>query len=110
VNRNRKSSQRLWKLDASNPSKRKQSRHGCEIKSKSRSLKQSNEAQEPCAVKVARTVPWGGKRRKASTYPDRYPRDVTEEEWGQLAALIPPARRGGCQRTVNIRAVLNGLL
>jgi transposase len=40
----------------------------------------------------------------------RYPRDVTEEEWGQLAALIPPARRGGCQRTVNIREVLNGLL
>ena len=40
----------------------------------------------------------------------RYPSDVTAEEWGQLAALIPPARRGGCQRTVNIRAVLNGLL
>jgi transposase len=40
----------------------------------------------------------------------RYPSDVTEEEWGQLAALIPPARRGGCQRTVNIREVLNGLL
>ena len=35
---------------------------------------------------------------------------MTEEEWGQLAALIPPARRGGCQRTVNIREVLNGLL
>jgi transposase len=40
----------------------------------------------------------------------RYPSDVTEEEWGQLAALIPPARRGGCKRTVDIRAVLNGLL
>jgi transposase len=40
----------------------------------------------------------------------RYPSDVTEEEWGQLAALIPPARRGGCPRTVNIREVLNGLL
>ena len=40
----------------------------------------------------------------------RYPSDVTEEEWGQLAALIPPARRGGCKRTVNIREVLNGLL
>jgi transposase len=39
----------------------------------------------------------------------RYPSDVTEEEWGQLAALIPPARRGGCQRTVKIREVLNGL-
>ena len=40
----------------------------------------------------------------------RYPSDVTEEEWGQLAALIPPARRGGCPRMVNIREVLNGLL
>jgi transposase len=40
----------------------------------------------------------------------RYPSDVTEEEWGQLAALIPPARRGGGKRTVNIREVLNGLL
>jgi transposase len=40
----------------------------------------------------------------------RYPSDVTEEEWRQLAALIPPARRGGGKRTVNIREVLNGLL
>jgi transposase len=40
----------------------------------------------------------------------RYPSDVTEEEWGQIAALIPPARRGGRQRTVNSREVVNGLL
>jgi transposase len=40
----------------------------------------------------------------------RYPSDVTAEEWEQLAALIPPARRGGCKRTVDIREVLNGLL
>jgi transposase len=40
----------------------------------------------------------------------RYPSEVTEEEWGQLAALSPPARRGGCRRRVNIREVLNGLL
>lgn len=40
----------------------------------------------------------------------RSPSDVTEEEWGQLAARIPPARRGGRKRTVNIREVLNGLL
>jgi len=30
----------------------------------------SNEAQEPCAVKVARTVPRGGKCRETPTYPD----------------------------------------
>lgn len=40
----------------------------------------------------------------------RYPSDTTEEEWTEMAALIPPARRGGRKRTVNIREVLNGLL
>ena len=27
----------------------------------------------------------------------RYPSDVTEEEWAEIAPLIPPARRGGRQ-------------
>ena len=40
----------------------------------------------------------------------RYPSDTTEEEWIELAPQIPPARRGGRKRTVNIREVLNGLL
>jgi transposase len=40
----------------------------------------------------------------------RYPSDVTDEEWAEIAPLIPPARRGGRKRTVEIRAVLNGLL
>jgi len=40
----------------------------------------------------------------------RYPSDVTEEEWTQIAPLIPPARRGGRKRSVNIREVFNGLL
>lgn len=40
----------------------------------------------------------------------RYPSDVTDEEWAVIAPLIPPARRGGRKRTVNIRAVFNGLL
>lgn len=40
----------------------------------------------------------------------RYPSDVTDEEWAEIAPLIPPARRGGCKRTVNIREVFNGLL
>ena len=39
----------------------------------------------------------------------RYPSDVTEEEWGEIVPLIPPARRGGRKRTVNIREVFNGL-
>ena len=40
----------------------------------------------------------------------RYPSDVTEEEWVMIAPLIPPARRGGRKRTVDIRAVFNGVL
>lgn len=40
----------------------------------------------------------------------RYPSDTTDEEWTEMAPLIPPARRGGRKRTVNIREVLNGLL
>jgi transposase len=40
----------------------------------------------------------------------RYPSDTTDEEWAEMALRIPPARRGGRKRTVNIREVLNGLL
>lgn len=40
----------------------------------------------------------------------RYPSDLTEEEWVYIAPLIPPAKRGGRKRSVNVREVLNGLL
>ena len=40
----------------------------------------------------------------------RYPSEATDEEWTEVAPLIPPARRGGRKRTVNIREVFNGLL
>jgi transposase len=40
----------------------------------------------------------------------RYPSDITEEEWAEIVSLIPPARRGGRKRSVNIREVFNGLL
>ena len=40
----------------------------------------------------------------------RYPSDMTEEEWAVDCARIPPARRGGRKRTVNIREVFNGVL
>ena len=31
----------------------------------------------------------------------RYPSDLTDEEWSQVAPLIPPAKRGGNKRTVD---------
>ena len=39
----------------------------------------------------------------------RYDSDLTDEEWALVAPLIPPPKRGGGKRTVNIREVLNAL-
>ena len=40
----------------------------------------------------------------------RYPSDLTDEEWGLVAPLIPAAKRGGGKRSVNLRAVVDGLM
>ena len=40
----------------------------------------------------------------------RYASDLTDAEWALVAPMIPPARRGGRPRDVNVREVLNGLL
>lgn len=40
----------------------------------------------------------------------RYPSDLTDEEWAYVEALIPPAKRGGHRRTVDVREVVNGLM
>ena len=40
----------------------------------------------------------------------RYPSDLTDEEWAHVAPLIPPAKRGGNKRTVDVREVVNGLM
>ena len=40
----------------------------------------------------------------------RYPSDLTDEEWSHVAPFIPPAKRGGNKRTVNVREVVNGLM
>jgi transposase len=40
----------------------------------------------------------------------RYPSDVTEEEWALISPLIPPAKKGGNKRTVDVRAVVNGVM
>ena len=37
----------------------------------------------------------------------RYPSDLTENEWKLIEPLIPPAKRGGDKRTVNIREVVS---
>src|SRR6476469_7585551 len=40
----------------------------------------------------------------------RYPSDLTDAEWTLVEPFIPPAKRGGRRRTVDVREVLNGLL
>ncbi len=40
----------------------------------------------------------------------RYPSDLTGDEWTLVAPLIPPAKRGGNKRTVDMREVVNGLM
>ena len=40
----------------------------------------------------------------------RYPSDLTDEEWALTGPLVPPAKRGGNRRTVNVREVINGLM
>jgi transposase len=40
----------------------------------------------------------------------RYPSDLTDEEWAVIKPLIPPSKRGGRRRSVDVREVVNGLL
>jgi len=40
----------------------------------------------------------------------RYPSDLTDEEWSYVAPHIPPAKRGGNKRHVDVREVMNGIL
>jgi transposase len=49
-------------------------------------------------------------RRRHNRSGLRYTHDLTEEEWGLVAPLIPPAKPGGNKRTVVIREVLNGVM
>jgi transposase len=40
----------------------------------------------------------------------RYPSDLTDAEWAQIKPLIPPAKRGGGKRRVDMRQVVNGVM
>jgi transposase len=54
---------------------------------------------------------WTAEQRQAhERHGLRYPSDLTDAEWALVEPFIPPAKRGGRQRTVEVRAVLNGIL
>ncbi len=40
----------------------------------------------------------------------RYPSDLTDDEWALVEALIPPAKRGGNKRHIDVREVMNGIM
>jgi transposase len=40
----------------------------------------------------------------------RYPSDLTDDEWALVGPQIPRAKRGGNKRSVDERAVMNGLM
>ena len=40
----------------------------------------------------------------------RYPSDLTDLEWEEIEPLIPPPKRGGGKRTVDMREVVNGVM
>lgn len=53
---------------------------------------------------------WTPEHRQAARRVDlRYDSDLTDEEWALIAPLIPPARRGGRKRGVNVREILNAI-
>ena len=39
----------------------------------------------------------------------RYPSDLSDAEWCHIAGLIPPGKRGGGKRRVDLREVMNGI-
>jgi transposase len=48
-------------------------------------------------------------RRSADRNYLRYPNDLTDAEWALIAPLIPPAKRGGRRREIDVREVLNAI-
>ena len=48
-------------------------------------------------------------RRTADRRGLRYPSDLTEAEWALVVPFVPPARRGGRKREVNVREVINAI-
>src|SRR4029077_17643192 len=53
---------------------------------------------------------WTAKHRRfAARKGLRYPSDLTDGEWALVEPMIPPAKRGGRRREVNVREVLNAI-
>lgn len=62
-----------------------------------------------------RIIDWGAEmwkpehRRAAERVGLRYPSDLTDAEWTLVKPMIPPGKRSGRRREVNVREVLNAI-
>ena len=55
-------------------------------------------------------MPWTETDRlKYKRKTDRYPSDVTDEEWEVIKPMVPPARPGGRPRRTDMREVINAI-
>jgi transposase len=67
----------------------------------------------PCAAPESSTggaEMWKPEHRRAAVrHGLRYPSDLTDAEWVLVEPMIPPAKRGGRRREVNVREVLNAI-
>ncbi len=54
---------------------------------------------------------WSGEdRQRYGRRGLRYPSDLSDAEWALIEPHIPPAKRGGRRREVDVREVLQGVL
>ena len=61
----------------------------------------------PCAAPIGEVPMWTIKNRPRYNRDKlRYPSDLTDAEWAYVEPLIPPAKRGGGKRRVDMRDVV----
>jgi hypothetical protein len=65
----------------------------------------------PCVASI-REASYGDDQKPPRYNRDklRYPRDLTDAVWPHIKPLIPPAKRGGGKRRVDVRQVVNGVM
>ena len=62
-------------------------------------------------ARIARCLMWTKENRHRYNRDHlRYPSDLTDTEWSHVMPLIPPAKRGGRRREVDMREILNGIM
>jgi len=61
-------------------------------------------------IRKERPFMWTAEHRRAADRRGlRYPSDLTDAEWALVAPFVPPGRRGGRKREVDVREVVNAI-